>query len=92
VKSVKRAIEAPSAVAGVSRGVIREVPRQVTPLTSGTYQIENRVNDFTPVELRRTTRRLLAKQRSDLGPLIIGQVKGISASHVSFVLEEERVD
>ena len=81
VKSVKRPIEAPPAVAGMNRGVIREVPRKVAPLAPSAYQIKNRVDDFTSVKFRRPSSRLPGKQRGDLSPLLVGQVRRVSSSH-----------
>ena len=89
VKSVERSVEAPSAVAGVNRGAIREVPRQVAPLAPSTHQIKNCVDDFTPVELGRPSSGLPVEQRGNLGPLLVSQVRRISASHDGCVLRKK---
>ena len=89
VKSVKRSVEAPSAVAAMNRRVIGKVTGQVAPLAASAHQIKNRIDNLTAVELWRTTGRLPGKQRCNLHPLLVGQVRRVSASHDGCMFEKE---
>ena len=92
VDSIEGPIESPAPVTSVDRRVVRKIPGQIAPLAPSAHQIKNCIDDFTTVEFRRTTCRLPGKQRSDLGPLIIGQVRRISASHDGCMLEGKAPD
>lgn len=74
VNLIESSVESPAPITGVYRGVLRKVSGQVAPLTPGTHQIKDRVDNFATVELRRTTDRLRSKKRCDLGSLFVGQV------------------
>ena len=81
VEALQRPVEAPAPVTGMNGGVGWEVARQVSPLAPSAEHVENRIHDLPAVCGRRPTGLLRRKQRSDLFPLRIGQVRRISPSH-----------
>ena len=68
---------APPPEDGVDRLPLGKVQRQLPPLATGANQIEDRIQDRSPVDRWTTKLRTLRQQRSNQLPLFVGQVAGI---------------
>lgn len=81
VESIERSVNSPSAITGPNCGGVGEIGRKISPLASGAHQVQNSVDDFTPINCLGASGRLRSEKRRDVRPLLVGQVGRIAASH-----------
>lgn len=81
METVERPVDPPPTVAGPNRGGIGKISWKIPPLATGTHQVKNGVDYLAPVHRSWAPGRLRGKKRGDTGPLLVGQVGRITASH-----------